>query len=175
VKDKSLLREDTERGTMYHKEQEMSDGVATILGITLVGWKYMLGVVSTVWAFCCVDIGRMLRIMVIGICVSCSIVFGAMYVSSAQEQPARTMKDLQQDGRMDFEQNEIQAIKDNRAEIRAETLQHRAIQDQEIKDNSDRIFALSERVGRIEAIGSAGFAGVGLLIGMIELFRRKEK
>jgi hypothetical protein len=61
------------------------------------------------------------------------------------------MKDLQQDGRMDYEQNEIQVLKEGRTEVWA----HMTSTDQQLRDNSDRVYAISERVGRIEAIGLA--------------------
>lgn len=130
----------------------MSENWASLIGITSVGVKAMIGVITGVWGYCRLDATRMAKLAVMCVALTGVVTFGSMSIMTAQEH--ETVKDMHQDDRMDYQQKIIEGIQQNRIETRAETLQHRNLQDAEISENSSRTYAISERVGRLEEASS---------------------
>lgn len=96
----------------------MSESWEAFVGITTVGWKSMVAVVTAVWAFCRVDIGRTVRLLTIAVSMCGTVTFISFHALNAQSdyQPHETIKDAQQDGRMDYIQGEFSDSKQERSE-----------------------------------------------------------
>lgn len=159
-------------------DEGLLGGIAA--GVT-VGSKQLLALFLLGWGFCCVRMDRTLRLATISVACIGMIAFGSMYASNAQSERR-------------FERAETQAVKDSKQDDRLDDIDHTLHDDHEARminrteiltrldrletsstSQSDREFGLSERVGRIEAVGGTICTVIILLEGLGFIQRQRAK